>query len=283
MSTVDSNRKTAIPRFGPSDTTPDAMRVFVEIHRQMSASRKWELVDGLYRFARELHAGGALMRRPELNAFEIRDDWMTMQPHDYPTKAKGAPVNLPPDMRRVVQEVAAAFRNLEIPYVLGGSIASSIHGIPRSTNDADFAVEPFPGKEEKLVASFGPEYYLYLETVKTAVRERASFNIISTYTGFKVDVFVRKERPFERSLIQRRVPYVGADVPIEVVTPEDIVLLKLEWFRLGNEIVDRQWNDVINVIRVRSGELDLDYLARWASELGVDDLLEQALIEAESF
>ena len=101
---------------------------------------------------------------------------------------------------------------------------------------------------------------------------------------FKVDVFIRKERPFDRVQFHRRVEQLLAANPEQkafMTTAEDIVLAKLEWYRLGNAISDRQWRDILGVLKVQAGRLDLDYLHQWAKELNVADLLRRALKESE--
>jgi hypothetical protein len=99
-----------------------------------------------------------------------------------------------------------------------------------------------------------------------------------------VDVFIRKERPFDRVQFQRRVEQLFATNPEQkafMTTAEDIILAKLEWYRLGNGISDRQWRDILGVLKVQAGRLDLDYLRKWAQELKVADLLQRALKESE--
>ena len=186
---------------------------------------------------------------------------------------------------RVVQEVTSIFSALGIAYALGGSIASSLLGKPRFTVDADLAAEPFPEKEQEFVAKFGPDYYISLPAVQQAVQQRSSFNIIHTPSGFKVDVFVRKDRPFEHAVMSRRRTAPLADHPgetIVLVSPEDIILLKLEWFRMGGGISDRQWSDILGVLKVQAGNLDEAYLDFWAAELNVSDLLARARQESQS-
>ena len=122
--------------------------------------------------------------------------------------------------------------------------------------------------------------------MREANRTRSTFNIIHTPTAFKVDVFVVSDAPFERSLIARRTnsgteqgdPHAG----LMWVTAEDIVLLKLRWYRLGNEVSDRQWSDVLGVLRTQAGRLDGAYLDTQADQLGLADLLARALREATS-
>jgi hypothetical protein len=196
---------------------------------------------------------------------------------------EGRPVNGSDDNLPVVLEVIAVLTRLDIPYALGGSWASSLLGKMRFTHDADITVEPFAGKEEAFCAAFGPEYYVSLPAARRALDERSSFNIIHTPTTFKVDVFVRKDRPFEQSVMQRRQARFLADVPgqaVQVVSAEDIILLKLEWYRLGHEISERQWADVLGVMEVQAGRLDDAYLDRWAADLGVADLLARARQES---
>lgn len=270
-----------------TDTAPEAQRVFDEIYRNMPAWRKWNLLDEMFRFGRDLHASGVKHRRPQATAIEIRDDWVVAHWGEIPRRrlTEADLVEQPTEMQTVVREVTRAFKAAGIDYALGGSLASSIHGINRNTADADISVEPFPGKEAQVVASFGPDYYVSLDAVRNAVRSRSTFNVINTVAGFKVDVFVRRDRPFDVSVMRRRIPIVWpheSDESIDVVTPEDIILLKLEWYRLGNETSGQQWTDVQNVIRVRGQELDRGYLVHWAAEIGVSDLLERALSESQS-
>jgi hypothetical protein len=177
---------------------------------------------------------------------------------------------------RAILEIFAA---LDIPYAIGGSIASSIHGIDRFTRDADMTVEPFPGKEGQLVASLQSNYYISLPAIEEALRSRTSFNIINTSTGYKADIFVRTDAPFEASALQRRLKLSLPDRPNEplaVLTPEDTILYKLRWYRLGEETSEQQWRDVLGVMKVQSGKLDEAYLDRWAPEIGVADLLARA-------
>jgi hypothetical protein len=166
-----------------------------------------------------------------------------------------------------------------VAFALGGSWASSLLGHARTTFDADITAEPFAGREREFARAFGPDYYVSPDAIRDAIYGRSSFNIIHLTSGFKVDVFIRKDTPFGRSVLDRRQPAViPGDPPlsIDVVSAEDVILLKLEWYRLGGETSDRQWGDVLGVLRVQAGRLDNGYLDRWAAELGVADLLATA-------
>ena len=182
-----------------------------------------------------------------------------------------------------LRQVLRVFTTLGIPYALGGSMASSIYGVWRSTLDADITAEPFPGKEARLVSEFDDTYYLSLPAVQQAVRQRSSFNIINTNTGFKADIFVRKDRPFEQSAMARRLTVDFPDAPgepLSLYTPEDVILFKLWWYRLGQGVSYHQRDDVLGVMRVQAGKLDQAYLDHWAADLGVADLLQRARQES---
>lgn len=261
-----------------SDTTPEADRAFTEAFRQMPEGRKWLLLGESFGTARLLHAAGHRHAHPEATPEEVQRAWLATQ---FGWTGPAAEPEMDPNVAnlRVLRETVDALTRLGIPYALGGSMASSVHGIARYTRDADLTVEPFPGREAELVAAFGPDYYVSLPAVRDAVRARTSFNIINSREGFKVDVFVRKETPFEESALRRSAPFVFPDDParpVMVHAPEDVILFKLRWYRLGNEASDQQWGDVIGVLKVKAGGLDDAYLDRWAADLGVTDLLARA-------
>jgi hypothetical protein len=267
---------------GLSDTSPEAERVLREALRRMPFARRWSQMGAIYNTARALHAAGLRDRQPTIADVEIAAAWRANVPGLDPSELRRAvPMHGQDENLRVVQEVTAVLASLGIPYALGGSWASSLLGKMRFTYDADLSVEPFPGREAEFCAAFGPEYYMSPAAVQQAMRRRSSFNIIHTPSGFKVDVFVRKDRPFEESVMARRRAYpLPTGQEVVCVSPEDVVLLKLEWYRLGNETSERQWSDILGVLQVQAGKLDETYLDRWAADLGVADLLQRVRTEA---
>lgn len=180
---------------------------------------------------------------------------------------------------RITLLVTQTLERLGIPYAIGGSLASSVHGVMRSTLDVDIVADMRLEHIQPLVAALSREFYADDEMMRDAIERRSSFNLIHYETAFKVDIFIRKSRAFDQMQLERRQPSVIATDPeqsVYVTSPEDVILSKLEWYRMGGEVSDRQWRDILGVLKTRAGELDLDYLRRWARELNVADLLERA-------
>jgi len=179
--------------------------------------------------------------------------------------------------------VIEALDTLGAPYLIGGSLASTVHGVARATLDTDLVADLRLEHAEQLAQALSDAFYVDAESIRDAIRHRSSFNVIHLETMFKVDVFARKQRPFDQAQFERRVAQVVATDPERtayVASPEDTVLTKLEWYRMGGEVSDRQWRDVLGVLKVQGERLDLAYLRHWATALGVADLLEQALVQA---
>ncbi len=183
----------------------------------------------------------------------------------------------------ITLRVAEALEALGIPYFITGSLASAIHGVARSTVDVDLVADLRAGQEEAFRSELGDEFYADIEAIREAVHRRASFNLIHQETMYKVDVFVSRARAFDKIRFERRSAKVVATDPerkVFVATAEDVVLAKLEWYQAGGRVSERQWRDVLGVLSVQAGRLDLGYLRQWASNLGVADLLARALVEA---
>jgi len=189
-----------------------------------------------------------------------------------------------PDLLAALEPVVYVLERLGVRYQVGGSVASSMHGMARATMDVVVVAELEPGHVETLVRDLEGEYFVDEGMVRPALRDRTSFNLIHQGTMMKVDVFLPEARRYDREALARSLEDTLADDPsarrIKVKTPEDVILSKLEWYRLGGETSERQWADVLGVLRVQEGRLDLEYARRWAVELGVADLLERALQDA---
>jgi hypothetical protein len=183
----------------------------------------------------------------------------------------------------VALHLAETFEAEGIDYLVGGSLASSLHGEPRSTQDVDFVADLELRHVEPWLRRLDEGYYLDRERIDQAIERRRSFNVIHLGTMFKADIFVLGEDRASRREMERRELYeLGDGRRLWVASAEDVVLQKLIWYRLGNAVSDRQWRDVLSVLAVRRGSLDEEYLREMAAELGLDELLERARHEAHA-
>lgn len=182
------------------------------------------------------------------------------------------------EVLRIALTVASAFEASGLRYLVGGSLASSFAGEPRSTLDIDFVVELPENRIVELAARLGDDFYFEAEDARRAVRAGSCVNAIHQPTGIKVDLFVAHSSLDARQLNRRRRIRVGArpEEQLFIYTPEDIVLQKLRWYRLGGESSDRQWRDIMGVLIAQGDHLDRAYLAHEAGLLGVTDLWERA-------
>jgi len=187
---------------------------------------------------------------------------------------------MPTDAISVTVRVTRVLEMLGVPYFIGGSLASTLYGMVRTTQDSDIIAKLRSEDISAFIKELQNEFYLDGEMIKDAVIRQTSFNIIHRESMFKVDVFVpRPRRYLEMQFSRAQQESLSSDPQMSamVASPEDILLAKLEWYRMGGEVSERQWRDVIGVLRVQAGVLDVDYLQRMARELEVADLLEQAL------
>lgn len=189
----------------------------------------------------------------------------------------------PDDLRAALDPVADALEALGVAYRVGGSVASSALGIGRTTLDIDLVANLRREHVDAFVERLAPDYYVDADMIIDAIRRRASFNVVHLATMMKVDVFVLKPREFDQQAFERVLQTTlgeGSPRTFPLTTAEDIIIHKLEWFRLGGGVAQRQWDDVIGVMRLQGDALDRAHLDRWAKEVAVDDLLKRALREA---
>lgn len=189
-------------------------------------------------------------------------------------------------MRKVILEFLRCFRSIGIEPIVGGSFASSAWGKPRFTQDIDIMIVAGPQHEAEILALFQDEFALGPEEIHWARCETdpgRSFSMTSIESGFKVDVFVSDQTPFEFSEMERASTFeLFKDVRARVSSAEDTALQKLRWFQMGNMVSDRQWNDIIQIIETQGENFDRDYFLKWAEDLGVLDLARMALAESRA-
>ena len=187
------------------------------------------------------------------------------------------------DLLSALAPVVDVLEALGVEYYVGGSVASSAHGVPRASLDADVVADLDFDHVLPFVERLRDAYYVDEGRVRAAVEVRRSFNLIHLATMFKIDVFASKRRAFEHKAQERARPLALDDGTAArlflVASPEDTILAKLEWFRAGGEVSERQWADIVGVARVRQSQTDWEYLERWAQALGVRDLLEHVRAE----
>jgi len=191
---------------------------------------------------------------------------------------------LPSDPIQVALTVAEALESCGLRYLVGGSLASSLSGEPRSTLDVDLVVSMSESDIQPFVERLGDEFYAEPDSLRRAIRDRSSANIIHYGTSMKVDLFIVGGSVLDEQQMDRRRRVQVATDPerhLYFYTPEDILLQKLNWYRTGNEVSDRQWRDILGIVLVQE-ELDEAYLHDGAKKLGVVELLDRALLEGRS-
>jgi hypothetical protein len=174
--------------------------------------------------------------------------------------------------------IVAALDAGGIPHMLAGSFASTHHGVPRTTHDIDLVIDPSEPALDRFVRGLDPErFYVSPEAAREAWRRRGQFNVVDLSSGWKIDLILRKERPFSHEEFRRRQPVTLLGTKIFVATAEDTVLAKLEWARLGES--ERQLRDVVGILEMRGHELDRAYVERWVADLGVEELWQRVQSE----
>jgi hypothetical protein len=183
-----------------------------------------------------------------------------------------------PEALRVLVQVVEALEELGLRYHVGGSYASSVHGVPRQTQDIDLVVNLPMNLVDKLVQSLSDDFFVQEDPARSAVQERQSFNAVHLDSGLKVDFFILGENPFDlEEFARHRAEALLENRKVFVKSPEDTVLRKLQWYRAGGEVSDRQWTDVVGILQTQGDSLDQSYMYRWATTLGIEDLLKTAL------
>lgn len=178
----------------------------------------------------------------------------------------------------VALKVAGAITAVGAEYFLGGSLASSLQGEPRATNDIDFVIALPAGRIKALCDALGGDFEVDFDMLRDAVLHARSANAFYLPNVTKIDFFGRGYDPFDESEFSRRKPVVvRADGESLIVkSAEDTVLRKLLWFRDGGEVSEKQWRDIVSVLRISGRTMDQGYLATWAARLHLEALLERA-------
>jgi hypothetical protein len=175
------------------------------------------------------------------------------------------------------------FEELNIPYFISGSLASSLHGIPRATQDIDIVADLKSNQIVSFVKALEKDFYIDAEMIKEAIQQRSSFNIIHLTTMFKADIFIFSDDTVSIMEMKRRKAHRLAGEKkdsVFILSAEDVILRKLLWFKIGGEVAEKQWQDILGVLEVQKSKLDMAYLDRNAKQMQVMELLRRAYHEA---
>ena len=176
----------------------------------------------------------------------------------------------------LVLDLAATLDRVGLAYMLTGSLASSLHGMPRSTRDIDLVIDPDRHQLESLFAKLPAEsYYADLTGALDALARRGQFNVVDYASGWKIDFIIRKERPFSRAEFERRTSVDFGGSRLVVASAEDVLLAKLEWSKLSGGS-ERQLEDAAGILSGQGQDLDVAYIEKWADELDLRGPLSEA-------
>lgn len=168
---------------------------------------------------------------------------------------------------RTLNKVLDRLNQAKIPYMLTGSMALNFYGHPRATNDFDIVIEMDAEDEKRLFQLFEKDFYVSRDAIREAVISERLFNVVDYESVFKVDLIIRKNDPCSVEQFRRRRSKEFAGLKTDVISPEDLILAKLNWSR--ESLSETQERDVKNLIGLLGKELDYSYMEKWATELGL--------------
>ncbi|MDZ4878393.1 MAG: hypothetical protein CLLPBCKN_007828 [Chroococcidiopsis cubana SAG 39.79] len=267
-----------------SDTHPNVDRFLMQAFRHMPVWKKAHSIDEATKGIRQMAIAGIRHQYPNATTsqikFQLAIRWLGKDIAVRFCGDRNEDKLVDAESIQLALRMAEILDTLAIPYLIGGSVASSIWGEPRATLDVDIVADIQNSQIQPLVEMLTGEFFVDEMMVREAIERKSSFNVIHLETLQKVDIFILSNQPLAQSEMQRKQQLAIAQNPERLAwlpTPEDIILQKLIWYQIGNRVSDRQWRDVLGVLKVQSDRLDLDYLNYWAATLELQELLAQAL------
>jgi hypothetical protein len=189
------------------------------------------------------------------------------------------------DIDIALQPVIDVFSEMNIPYYVCGSLASSAYGVSRSTQDIDLVSDISRNAANDFYERLKDKYFLDLNMMLEAIDKKSSFNLIHLDTMLKIDVFILRDEHYHRSTFERitqdSIEQHENAINVFVASPEDVILSKLLWYKASNESSEKQWLDILGILKVQNKRLDIESLQYWAKELNVKDLLHKAFDESD--
>src|SRR6266487_2589890 len=271
------------------DTTPEFERMQVARIRSFSPARKFASVRSWTHTLTSANLHAMRSGTPESNERAIAVRFVTREygrelATDFQTAVEQRPEwtirehDLPVAMIPIIE----VFECLGVRYYLSGSIACSVYGLPRGAQDIDVVADIQAEHVSPLVKHLQGAYTINAQALHDAIAQRSAFSLLHLSSLVKVDVMLPHGSPFDSLVSQRvrQISLIEGYRPIWIASPEDVVLMGLEWYRECGATADDQWNDILGVLKVQAPTLDLTYLHHVAHTLNDSGLLEQALIDA---
>ncbi len=178
----------------------------------------------------------------------------------------------------ILLQTAVRLTRLKIPYMVTGAFAVSFYGKPRSTHDIDLIVEIDMSGIERIYEAFREDFYVSKEAMEEAVRYRSMFNIIHNETLTKIDFWMLEDTAFDRERFSRRVGEELRGVPVYFSSPEDMIIVKLDWFKQTE--IHKHYEDALGIVLVQQDSLDIEYVRQWCAKRSSGELLDRLVAEA---
>ncbi len=271
------------------DTTIDAEMYLFDLWKSLTQIQKANKLSSWTEGCLELCLIGLRQRYPEASLSKLRYEFAratlksSFPDSIYQLISEYSQTLMLIDPISLALDVAEILNALDIPYLIGGSVASTLMGEMRATEDVDIVADIKIEKIDLLLQSLQPRFYVSEDAVRDAIRFKRSFNLIDNESLGKVDIFILKDNAFPQIEFQRRRSQLVRQNPDQMLvlpTPEDIILQKLTWYRMTKNESQRQWRDVLGVLKLQGDRLDFEYLQKWAMELELSDLLATACTES---
>ncbi|MGK7946633.1 MAG: hypothetical protein AB4058_19415 [Microcystaceae cyanobacterium] len=269
------------------DTCIEAELIQFRLWREMSECQKLNLVKRSYQKGSQLILIGIQHQYENLSATKLKQLYLRKRWGDFIDKIETI-IDFQSELMLedpiwLIQQLSIIFDSLKIPYYVSGSVASSLQGEVRFTEDLDLAIEMQPEQVQLLIEALSPNFYISEVAVNEAIQGiTSSFNVIHLQTVEKADIFISGQDEFSLSKMKRRQLYNIEENKADfyISSPEDTILQKLLWFKLSQEQSQKQWRDILGVLKLQGTRLDFTYLALWGEKLSLMSRLEQALSQS---
>ena len=264
-----------------TDTSPEIAHLKRTLWAKLPLEKRLRQIAGLTRSVRSLTRWGIANRHPDWNDQQINAEFARRVYGINPSEALFLSSMNQIEIPAALFPILNACQKLNLRYRIGGSLASSLYGEPRATNDVDVVIDLTPEDAAPFVRELNSEYVIYADSLRSAIIRQSCINALHSETVFKIDIFPLKPREYDQQAHLRatvvEIEQEGQFYSLLFATPEDILIAKLEWYRKGNEQSEQQWKDILGLLQADLIFLDFDYLENWVKELGLWDLYQRAM------